>query len=358
MRLPELNIGGLRARLPIVQGGMGIGVSLSRLASAVARAGGVGFISGVQIGFRDPLFYSDPVKANLAAVGEEIQKARALAPDGILGINFMTIQTHYEDYVREAARNGIDVMVCGAGLPLSLPELVKGAKTRIMPVVSSVRALRLIVTRWVKRYDRLPDGVVVEGPKAGGHLGYKMDELLDGTAQSLEDAARDVIEYVGELEAKHGVHIPVITGGGLLNHEDVIRMLCLGASGVQLGSAFVATEECDASDAFKQAYVNAKAEDARIILSPTGLAARAIHNQFLDQISGDRTLPIEHCFYCMPEICRPECAPYCLSQALIQSVDGESGLVFCGARVGEINEITTVPALMARLCGESADRSA
>ncbi|MCD7947381.1 MAG: nitronate monooxygenase [Oscillospiraceae bacterium] len=358
MRLPELNIGGLRARLPIVQGSMGIGISLSRLASAVAREGGVGFISGVQIGFRDPSFYSDPIKANLRAIGAEIKKARALAPGGILGMNFMTIQTHYEDYVREAARCGIDVISCGAGLPLSLPELVAGTKTRIMPIVSSVRACRLIVTRWIKKYDRLPDGVVVEGPKAGGHLGFPLDDLRAGTAQSLEDATQEVAAYIGALNAQYNVSIPVIAGGGILTHGDIAGMLALGAGGVQMGTAFAATEECDASEAFKLAYVSAKEEDVTLMLSPTGLAARAVHTPYLDRVSHGNTIAIDRCFQCMPTLCRPERAPYCLSQALIQSAEGEPGLVFCGARAGEITEITTVPRLMAALAGAPADRSA
>ncbi|MCC8123392.1 MAG: nitronate monooxygenase [Oscillospiraceae bacterium] len=358
MHLPELNIGGLRARLPIVQGSMGIGISLSRLASAVAREGGIGFISGVQIGFRDPSFYIDPIKANLKAIGAEIKKARALASGGILGMNFMTIQTHYEDYVREAARCGIDVISCGAGLPLSLPELVEGTKTRIMPIVSSVRACRLTVSRWIKKYGRLPDGVVVEGPKAGGHLGFKLEDLRAGTAQSLEDATREVVDYIGELNTQYNVSIPVIAGGGILTHEDIAGMLALGASGVQMGTAFAATEECDASEAFKLAYVNAREEDVTLILSPTGLAARAVHTPYLDRVSNGSTVAIDRCFRCMPGICHPESAAYCLSLALIDSAGGEPGLIFGGARAGEITEITTVPRLMAALAGVSADRSA
>lgn len=352
MKLPELNIGGLRARLPIIQGGMGIGISLSRLASAVANEGGVGVISGVQIGFRDPHFRENPVKANLKAIGEEIAKARALSPHGIIGMNFMSIDSHYSEYVREAVKNGIDLIISGAGLPLALPKLVAGTKTRIMPIVSSARACRLVLTSWLKKDGRIPDGVVVEGPMAGGHLGFKLDDLLAGTHQKLEEALTDVIAYVRDFEAKHGVKIPVIAAGGLNSHEDIEHMLELGADGVQMGTVFVATEECDAADGFKQTYVNAKPGDARIILSPTGFAARAVNTDFVQQAYDRGGIPVEHCFGCMPQLCHPDTTPYCLSNALFRSARGEGGLVFCGARVDEIKEITTVPKLMRRLAGQ------
>lgn len=357
MKLPELNIGGLCARLPIIQGGMGIGVSLSRLASAVANEGGIGIISGVQIGFRDPHFRENPVKANLKAIGEEIAKARALSPRGIIGMNFMSIDSHYAEYVREAVKNGIDLIISGAGLPLALPELVAGTKTRILPIVSSARACRLVLTNWLKKHNRIPDGVVVEGPKAGGHLGFKLDDLLAGTEQKLEDALTEVLAFVRDFEVKHGVKIPVIAAGGLNCHADIERMLKLGADGVQMGTVFVATEECDAADGFKQTYVNAQPGDARIILSPTGFAARAVNTEFVQRAYDEGGIPVEHCFGCMPGICHPDTTPYCLSNALFQSARGEGGLVFCGARVDEIREITTVPKLMRRLSGLSASQA-
>lgn len=354
MKLPELNISGLRARLPIIQGGMGIGISLSRLASAVANEGGVGIISGVQIGYRDPHFRENPVKANLKAIGEEIAKARELSPTGIIGMNFMSIDSHYNEYVREAVKNGIDLIISGAGLPLGLPKLVEGTKTRIMPIVSSARACRLVLTSWLKKDGRFPDGVVVEGPKAGGHLGFKLSDLRAGAEQSLEDALSEVIAYIREFEVKHDVKIPVIAAGGLNSHEDIQHMLELGASGVQMGTAFVATEECDAADGFKQTYVKAQPGDARIILSPTGFAARAVNTEFVRHAYDEGGIPVEHCFGCMPNVCHPDKTPYCLSNALFRAARGEGGLVFCGARVDEIQEITTVPKLMKKLAGEPA----
>lgn len=355
MKLPTLNIAGLQARLPIIQGGMGIGISLSGLAGAVAREGGVGVISGVQIGYRDPNFAKNPFQANIDAIGEEIAKARDIAQGGILGMNFMYIAGRYQEYVAEAVKQGIDLIISGAGLPMSLPKFVEGSKTRILPIVSSVRACKLVVSSWMKKHDRVPDAVVIEGPKAGGHLGFKMEELLNGTAQTLEQIVQEVCALLRELECKYGLgKIPVIAAGGIRNHEDITQMLALGADGVQIGTAFVATRECDASEAFKNAYVNAAPSDARIVLSPTGLPARAVNTPFVQRVYGaaETKLPVARCYGCLPGICSPDTTKYCLSEALFQSARGEDGLVFCGEAVGDITGITTVGQLMRQLAPE------
>lgn len=252
-----LSIGSCTARLPIVQGGMGVGVSLSGLAGAVAACGGVGTISGIHPGYRDPDFAADPVRANLRAIGSELAKARQIAPDGVIGFNFMTVMNHYDDYVREAIAQGADFIVSGAGLPTGLAKLAAGSRTAILPIVSSARALRLIVKRWLQ-VDRLPDAVVVEGPLAGGHLGFAYDDVINGTEKPLEACLTEVLDYVRELENTHGVQIPVIAGGGVRTYADVTRLMGLGASGVQVGTRFVTTVECDAADSFKSTYVAAK----------------------------------------------------------------------------------------------------
>ena len=349
MNLPTLTIGGLQPKKPVIQGGMGIGISLSGLASAVANAGGIGIISGVQIGFRDPEFTKNPVAANLRAIGTELAKARQLAPKGIIGMNFMSIDAHYAEYVREAVKNGVDLIISGAGLPLQLPKLVEGSKTRIVPIVSSARACRLVLTSWLKKHNRFPDAVVVEGPLAGGHLGFKLEDLWNGTNQTLEQALSEVVDYVRSFAEKHHVSIPVIAAGGIMNHEDVCRMVKLGASGVQVGTAFVATAECDADEAYKQTYLAAKPEDVRIIKSPTGFAARAINTPFVQQAYDHGGIPVQHCFRCMPEICNAATTPYCLSQALFDAAHGKNGLVFCGGRVGEVHNITTAAEVIRRL---------
>ena len=345
-----LSIGSCTARLPIVQGGMGVGVSLSGLAGTVAACGGVGTISGIHPGYRDPDFAADPVRANLRAIGSELAKARQIAPDGVIGFNFMTVMNHYDDYVREAIAQGADFIVSGAGLPTGLAKLAAGSRTAILPIVSSARALRLIVKRWLQ-VDRLPDAVVVEGPLAGGHLGFAYDDVINGTEKPLEACLTEVLDYVRELENTHGVQIPVIAGGGVRTHADVTRLMGLGASGVQVGTRFVTTVECDAADSFKNAYVAAKKEDIHIIKSPVGLAARAIDGPLLERVAREGRIPVAHCYGCMGH-CKQSETKYCISQALSDSVSGREGLVFCGAGASDAHEIQTVREVINDLLGQ------
>lgn len=350
MRLPVLSFGGLTAERPIVQGGMGVGVSLSGLAGAVAANGGVGTISGIHPGYRESDFSENPFRANLRAIGKELEQAKEIAPDGIIGFNFMTVMNHYEEYVREAIAAGADFIVSGAGLPVTLAKIAAGSNVRILPIVSSARALKLIVKNWL-RCDRLPDAVVVEGPLAGGHLGFKYSDMQAGTFPPLEDCLADVLGYVRELEETHGVKIPVIAGGGVRSHTDVERLIGLGASGVQIGTRFVATEECDAAPSFKAAYLNSSAEDIQIIESPVGLAARAIRTPFLERAEREGRIPVEKCYQCMGH-CKAAETKYCISQALVDSVSGREGLVFCGAHADEIKALSTVGQVMRELCEE------
>ena len=291
MEVKALKFGGLTAKRPIVQGGMGVGVSLSSLAGNVAKCGGIGTISGVHPGYKEADFKENPFRANLRAIGNELEKAKEIANGGIIGFNFMTVMNHYEEYVKEAIGAGADFIVSGAGLPVNLAKYAAGTRAAILPIVSSARALKLIVKQW-QRADRLPDAVVVEGPLAGGHL-------VDGTFDTLEDSLVDVVDYVRELEEKNDVKIPVIAGGGVRSHADVERLMALGASGVQVGTKFVATEECDAAPAFKQAYLRSRKEDVQLIESPVGLAARAIRNSFLEKVEKQGRIPVQRCYQCM-----------------------------------------------------------
>ena len=350
MILNELKIRNKTAKRPIVQGGMGVGISLSSLAGNVAKQGGVGTITGVHPGFREPDFRENPLQANLRGIRKEMEKAREIAPDGIIGFNFMSVMNHYEECVREAIAAGTDFIVSGAGLPLNLPKYAEGSDVAIIPIVSSAVALKLIVRNW-KRQGRLPDAVVVEGPLAGGHLGFKYKDMVNGSFPSLEESLAEVLALVKELEAENGVSIPVIAGGGVRNHADVERLMKMGASGVQIGTRFITTEECDASMAYKQAHLNSKAEDVRIIESPVGLAARAISNPFLQKAEEMGRIPVEHCYNCMGH-CKPAETKYCISQSLIDSVEGREGLVFCGAYAHELQEMSTVEKVMKELCGE------
>lgn len=341
MNIKELRIGDLCARIPVIQGGMGVGVSLSGLAGAVAAAGGVGIISTAQIGYRDPDFSKNPIECNLRAIGEEIKKARQKAKGGIIGVNIMVATKRYEDYVRAAVAAGIDLIISGAGLPMTLPEISGDAK--IAPIVSSKKSLDVISKYWKKKYNRKPDLVVIEGPEAGGHLGFSREEVEEYTVtktKNYDDEIRSIIEQATELD------IPTVVAGGIYDRSDMEHYLSMGANGVQLATRFVTTKECDASDAYKQAYIDAKKEDIVIVKSPVGMPGRAIHNAFLDKVkAGERFM--RGCRQCITT-CKPNIAPYCITEALINAVEGrlDEGLIFCGSNAYRANKIETVADIM------------
>lgn len=335
MILNELKIGNLTARIPIVQGGMGVGVSLANLAAAVANEGGIGTISGVQIGFREPDFFTDPIGANLRAIKNEIKKAREKTK-GIIAMNFMAAMNNYELYVKKAVEEKIDLIVSGAGLPMALPRLVKGSNTKIVPIVSSEKAAKIIIRSYLKS-DRLPDAVVVEGPLAGGHLGFKMEELLENKCMALIDIVKEVKLLLSTFEEKYKVKIPLIAAGGIRTKDDIIELKEAGADGFQIASLFVPTVECDAHQNFKSAYINARDDKINIIKSPVGMPGRAIETNFLTQT--ERI--IKKCHKCMPN-CNPNEIPYCISEGLINSVEGRDGLIFSGAKLNNVNKMTTV----------------
>ena len=347
MKLKELRIGNLTAKLPIIQGGMGIGVSLSNLASAVANEGGIGTISGVQIGFREHDFFVNPVEANLRAMGTEIKKAREKTK-GIIAMNLMVAMNNYELYVKKAVEEKVDLIVSGAGLPLSLPKLVKNSTTKIAPIVSSGKAARIIIRSWLK-HDRLPDAIVVEGPLAGGHLGFKMSEMLENKCMKLKDIIIEVKQVINIYEKDFGVKIPIIAAGGIRVKEDITELVEAGADGFQLASVFVPTVECDAHENFKFAYINAKNDDPMIIKSPVGMPARAIPTKFImDSIKNGSN--VDRCFKCITS-CNPLTIPYCISKGLIDALEGRDGLIFSGANLGTINNLTTVKEVIKNLIG-------
>jgi NAD(P)H-dependent flavin oxidoreductase YrpB (nitropropane dioxygenase family) len=346
-----LKIGDKTAKLPIVQGGMGVGVSRSKLAGAVANAGGIGIISTAQIGYDEPDFEQDVQGSNIRAIQKHIRLAKQQADGGLVGVNVMVALQHYADHVRAAAQAGADLVVCGAGLPADLPELVKGTDTKIAPIISSQKAASVLLRMWDKKYRQTADMLVIEGPKAGGHLGFSTEQLADIPALSYDEEIKKIIETKKTFEEKYQKEIPVVVAGGIFDREDVEHALSLGADGVQLATRFVATEECDASQAYKEAYVNASEEDVAIIKSPVGMPGRALRNSFIRRVE-EGNIPISRCFHCIKK-CNPKEIPYCITQALVNAVQGdlENGLIFCGANVGKIKEITTVPALMKELAG-------
>lgn len=331
MSIKSLKIGELEAQIPVIQGGMGVGVSLSNLAGAVALAGGIGIISTAQIGYRDPLFDKDPIGCNLRAIAEEIGKARAIAPKGIIGVNIMVATKNYEVYVKAAIDAGADIIISGAGLPMSLPEIAGETRTKLAPIVSSVKSAQVILKYWLKKYNRLPDLVVIEGPLAGGHLGFKREQLEHIQELDYDKEICNIIDIVNEAATAKQTVIPVVVAGGIYNRQDMEHQLKLGAAGVQVATRFVTTYECDAPMAYKQTYIDAKKEDILIVNSPVGMPGRAIHNAFLDKVSA-KSVKKGICHQCI-STCKPAETPYCITDALVNAVKGnvEDALLFCGA---------------------------
>lgn len=352
MKLSELKIGNLIAKLPIIQGGMGVGISLSNLAGSVALNGGIGVLSGVEIGFNEPDYYQNKKEANLRALRYHIRKSKEISNGGIIGINIMAVLNNFEEIVIESVREKIDIIFSGAGLPLSLPSFTKGTDTKVVPIVSSDRAATLICKTWDKRYGIIPDAIVLEGPKAGGHLGFSREEL-ENLSKNVEVLLGEVLEAIKPFEEKYGRKIPVIAAGGIMNGEDIANLLNLGASGVQMGSRFAATYECDASDAFKESYIKAKEEDIVLINSPVGLIGRAINNKFIEDAKLGLRKPIKCITNCLKP-CKPEEVQYCIANALINAQKGNfnSGFAFAGSNAYKIDKIISVKDLMEQLVVE------
>ena len=348
-KMKSLVIGNLVARIPIVQGGMGVGISLSRLAAATANAGGVGVIAAAGIGLLEPDGFTDFLGANIRALRREIRNARAMTK-GILGVNIMVALTNFADMVRTAIEEKIDIIFSGAGLPVNLPEFLKGgASTKLVPIVSSGRAATLLAKRWLDKYNYLPDAFVVEGPMAGGHLGFKAEQL-DDPAFALENIVPEVVAAVRPFEEKTGKKIPVIAGGGIYTGADIRRFIDLGAAGVQMATRFVATEECDASRKFKNAYLAAGRGDLEIIKSPVGMPGRAIRNKFLDDVAKGMKKPFACPYHCIVT-CDIEKAPYCISLALLNAQKGrlDKGFAFAGANAWRTEKIVPVQELVDEL---------
>ena len=344
--IKPLRIGELAAKVPVIQGGMGVGISLSSLAGAVAAEGGIGVISTAQIGYREADFDDDPIGANLRAIGKEIRRARKIASGGILGVNIMVATRRYEEYVRAAVEAGIDLIISGAGLPVELPKIVGAAKTKLAPIVSSVKSAQIILRYWLKKYDRLPDAVIIEGPLAGGHLGFRREQLDDIEALDYDAEVRAIIEHVDAAAAEHGAEIPVIMAGGVYTREDMLRYLHMGAEGVQMATRFVTTYECDAPAAYKQAYIDAKEEDIVIVQSPVGMPGRAIRNSFIRRAEEGR-IPHGKCHLCV-SACDPASTPYCITDALVNAARGnmDDALLFCGANASRAVRLEHVKDIM------------
>lgn len=322
----SLNIGGLLPKFPIIQGGMGVGISLHNLAGHVAKAGGIGIISSAQIGYKEPDFLTNTLGANLRALKEEIKKAKAIAPQGIIGVNIMVALNHYAEIVKKAVEAGADLIISGAGLPVNLPLYTKGSKTKIAPIVSSGKAASVICKLWDRKNQIAPDMIVVEGPLAGGHLGFSVDEITE--KPNVMDIMKDVKKVVSEYEVKYNKTIPVVVAGGFYSGEEVAAALKEGADGIQMATRFVTTFECDAPESYKEAYIKANADQIGIIKSPVGMPGRAILNPFITNVPGNKA-----CYYHCIEKCGITTIPYCISKALISAAEGDidNALLFCGS---------------------------
>lgn len=342
----SLVIGDLTVKVPLIQGGMGVGISLSRLAGTVAAEGGIGIISTAQIGYREPDFDEHPIEANLRAIHTEVAKAREIAKGGAIGVNIMVATRDYDRYVEAAIDAGVDIIISGAGLPMKLPELAGDSRTKLAPIVSSVKSADVICKYWLKKYDRLPDLVVIEGPRAGGHLGFHYEQLQNIDDTAYDEEIKRIIALVNQYGADHGKTIPVAVAGGVYERKDMDHYMSMGAAGVQVATRFVTTYECDASEAYKQTYIDAKEEDIIIVQSPVGMPGRAISNDFMKRAKQGR-IPHGKCHTCI-STCKPAETPYCITEALVNAAKGnvQDALLFCGSNAYRATKLEHVKDIM------------
>lgn len=356
--LKEVKIKDKILQVPIIQGGMGVGISLSSLAGNVMKEGAMGVISAAHPGYKKEGFNKNSLKCNVEAILEEVKKAREISKGkGLLGVNIMVASKDYAEYVKAAVKAKVDAIISGAGLPLELPKLVDDESILLAPIVSSGRAIRLILKRWDKRHNTVPDFVVIEGSEAGGHLGFKKEELLNGTCESLDKIFDDVKKELKPFEEAYNKKIPVFVAGGIFTGSDIAHFIKKGADGVQMGTRFIATEECDAAKEFKDMIINCKKEDIAIVKSPTGFPGRGIMNSFMKKTEERGNISMSSCFNCL-SLCNPSDTPYCISGALIEAVKGnvDNGLVFVGSNAYRVNKMTTVHDLINELVSEANEK--
>jgi len=343
--IPLLEIGGRKMKL--IQGGMGVGISCAGLASAVANNGGMGVIASVGLNEAKPYRRGEYEASSSSALRDEIKLARSkINGNGFLGVNIMHALSNYSNLVQTALEEKIDFIISGAGIPRDLPSYsskIGNTHTGLIPIVSSAKLAYIMCKAWA-RYNHLPDAIVVEGPMAGGHLGYSNEQLADSEFVSggLEKIIPEVILAVRSFETS-SKKIPVIAAGGIFYGGDIKKFLNIGVSGVQMATRFVTTHECDADIRFKQAYLDCKKEDLVIINSPVGMPGRAIKNKFLEEVEAGKKVPITCPFHCI-KTCIPENSPYCIARALVEARAGrfEKGYVFAGSTAWRCNEIISV----------------
>ncbi len=351
-----MRIGKHEVTYPLIQGGMGVRVSGASLAGHVARCGGIGLIATAGIAMNSPRYDgSNYFTAEPLALIDELREAYKIAPDGVIGTNCMVAVTDYAELVRASCEGGAKLIVSGAGLPLNLPELTADwPDVALVPIVSSVKAAMLILKKWNRNYNRLPDAIVVEDPDtAGGHLGEKLENI--GTGQYDQYATVRGVKQL--LRDEYESDAPVIAAGGVWSRADFDDALEQGADGVQMGTRFVTTEECDADEAFKQAYLQCSKEDIGLIMSPAGLPGRALYGN----VEAIRARDLKLTPKC-PTGCLRKCAyktdgeRFCIVHALdrAQRGDVETGLIFCGSNAWKADRIETVAGIFEDLFASSS----
>ena len=353
-KLKPLIIGDRKIRIPFIQGGMGVRVTTAPLVGAVANCDCAGTLASVGLGSLSGERNTDFVKESRQGLLEQIDKVRQLT-QGVVGVNILVALSNYDDLARTAASQGIDFIISGAGLPLRLPEYAERPSVALIPIVSSGRAAGIILKTWKKRYNRIPGAIVVEGPLAGGHLGFSLEEASSSRKGMLEELVIEVLKVVEGYQQQFSARIPVIAAGGIFNGKDIAHFLNLGAQGVQMATRFVATVECTMSDRFKEMYLGAQQEDIAIIKSPVGLPGRVVKTKFIDELQRNDRKPVS-CHYKCLKTCDPKTAPYCIAKALLNATKEESiddSIVFAGANVARVNRITTVKELIGELVFEA-----
>jgi nitronate monooxygenase len=359
MSFKSLQIGKYNIEKPIVQGGMGVGISWDQLAGNVSKEGGLGVISAVGTGyyknkeFSKKLVSDRPLsEANFyspEALHEIISNARKICGDKPLAVNILYAMNDYGRVVKDACEAGANIIITGAGLPTNMPEFTEGfPDVALVPIVSSAKALKIICKRWKKRYDRVPDAVIVEGPKSGGHQGFSYEDCAKEENQ-LENIVAPVVE-----EAKVWGDIPVIAAGGVWDKKDIEEMLALGASGVQMGTRFIGTHECDAHENLKQVLLNAKKEDIKLMSSPVGYPAQGVVTNLTHLVAERKGPEIKCISNCVAPCNRGVEAKevgFCIADRLSDAFLGnlETGLFFSGTNGYRLNEIISVKELMNKL---------
>ena len=359
MSFASLQIGKYTIQKPIIQGGMGVGISWDKLSGTVSKEGGLGVISAVGTGYYQNKEFAHKLVANrplseanfyskegLKAI---IDNARKICGDKPLAANILYAINDYGRVVRDACEAGIDIIITGAGLPTNMPEFTEGyPDVALVPIVSSAKALKLICRRWEKRYNRLPDAVILEGPKSGGHQGFTYEQCLMEEYQ-LENLVAPVVE-----EAKEWGDIPVIAAGGIWDKKDIEDMMALGAKGVQMGTRFIGTYECDAHENLKQVLLDSTEDTIQLMSSPVGYPARGVATNLTKLVAKREGPDIKCISNCVAPCNRGEEAKvvgFCIADRLSDAYEGnlETGLFFSGTNGYKLDKIISVKELMEKL---------